>query len=152
LEVGDCEIILCGRPGANFAYHDQVRIVGEDITAPPLRISMKKNRIVEEARHENLCLLHDRVFLPIDFIDAVKRFGDFYALQTMQSIYFDDLWCMVPRRYSDAGLLLRDRRTLPVAMHRGASDATDLFAFAPRLLAASTQYGYVARSPLRYRA
>jgi hypothetical protein len=152
LEVGDREIILCGKPGANFAYHDHVRIVGEDITAPPLRIAMKKNRIVQEARYENLCILHDRVFLPIDFIDAIKRFGDFYALQTMQSIYFDDLWCMVPRRYSDAGLFLRNRRTLPVAMNRGPSDATDLLALAPSLLAASVQYGYAARNALRYRA
>jgi hypothetical protein len=33
------EILLCGRPAENFKYWSQVRIVGEDISAPPLKIS-----------------------------------------------------------------------------------------------------------------
>jgi hypothetical protein len=152
INVDEREIILCGRPGANFKYFEYVRIVGEEITAPPIQISAKKNRIAQEARYENLCMMHDRVFLPLDFIEAINKFGDLFGLQTMQAIYFDDLWCMVPRRYSDASVFLRDRRTLPIAKNRGSRDANDMIAFAPRLKAASDGYGYALRNPLRYKA
>ncbi len=104
LDVPRKEIILCGRPGANFLYWDQVRIVGEDIPAPPLRITLKKNRIAQEARYENLCILHDRVMLPRDFYAAVKAFGRCYPFTAFQSLYFDDRWNLIPRRYSDAGV------------------------------------------------
>lgn len=99
------EIILCGRPGDNFKYFDEVRIVGEDIPAPPVLISKKKNRIVDMAKYNNLCILHDRVFLPKDFYEVVKKFGDFYSYTTLQSLYFDDKYNLTPRRYSDYGFL-----------------------------------------------
>lgn len=95
------EIILCGRPGGNFKYWDQVKIVGEDITAPPVQISKKKNRIAEYASYANLCILHDRVFLPRDFVDAMQRYGDDYSIITLQSVYFDDYFNLCPFRYSD---------------------------------------------------
>ncbi|MEI8208886.1 MAG: hypothetical protein WCG16_06750, partial [Methylococcales bacterium] len=44
LDLPQKEILLCGRPGENFQYWNQVRIVGEDITAPPVQICAKKNR------------------------------------------------------------------------------------------------------------
>ncbi|MFH7439462.1 hypothetical protein RA269_28935, partial [Pseudomonas syringae pv. tagetis] len=43
------ELLLCGTPGSNFAYFDKVGIVGEDITAPPVQIGKKKNRLALEA-------------------------------------------------------------------------------------------------------
>lgn len=95
------EIILCGRPGENFRYWDQVKIVGEDIAAPPVQISKKKNRIVEHASYANLCILHDRVFLPSDFMDAMRKYGDGYSITTLQSAYFDDYYNLCPFRYSD---------------------------------------------------
>ena len=95
------EIILCGRPGENFKYWDQVKIVGEDITAPPVQISKKKNRIAEYASYANLCILHDRVFLPRDFMDAMQKYGDDYSITTLQSVYFDDYFNLCPFRYSD---------------------------------------------------
>lgn len=104
IDVPNKEIILCGRPGANFHYWDQVRIVGEDITAPPVQISRKKNRIAQEAKYDNLCIIHDRVFLPKDFMEAVRTFGNAYPLTCFQSIFFDDKWNFVPRRYSDFGV------------------------------------------------
>lgn len=95
------EIILCGRPGGNFRYWDSVKIVGEDIPAPPVRICRKKNCIAQNAKYENLCILHDRVFLPSDFIEAMKRYGDNYPVLTMQSLYFDDYKNRRFYRYSD---------------------------------------------------
>ena len=78
LNIPEKEIILCGRPGANFKYWQQVRIVGEDIPAPPVRICAKKNALAQAARFENICILHDRVFLPKDFYEGIQRFGDFF--------------------------------------------------------------------------
>lgn len=104
LDVPRKEIVLCGRPADNFHYWDQVRIVGEDITAPPVQICKKKNRLAQEAKYENLCIIHDRVFLPLSFMAAVREFGNAYPLTAFQSIFFDDKWNLVPRRYSDFGV------------------------------------------------
>jgi hypothetical protein len=113
LGIPEKEIILCGRPAANFKYWDHVRIVGEDITAPPIQICKKKNRIAESARYENLCILHDRVFLPLNFLQAIKQFGDLYPFIGFQSIYFDDLVNAAPRRYSDYGFISNSIAELP---------------------------------------
>lgn len=104
LDIPKKEILLCGRPGTNFKYLDKVRIVGEDITAPPVQITKKKNRLAQEAKYDNLCIIHDRVFLPKNFMESVRKFGNAYPLTGFQSIFFDDKLNMVPRRYSDFGM------------------------------------------------
>jgi len=101
LDIPNKEILLCGKPGSNFAYFDKVRIVGEDITAPPVQICKKKNRLAQEAKYDNLCILHDRVFLPKHFGEMVRRFGGRYPLMTLQSLFFDNRLNLHPRRYSD---------------------------------------------------
>ncbi|MDN6855934.1 hypothetical protein QO207_04970 [Pseudomonas sp. CAN2814] len=101
LPIPKKEILLCGRPSDSFLYWEHVRIVGEDITAPPLKICSKKNRLAEEAKYENLCIVHDRVFLPDNFQEAIQRFGNAYPLTAFQSLYFDDHTNFCLRRYSD---------------------------------------------------
>lgn len=101
LDIPQKEILLCGRPGDNFRYWDQVRIVGEDIPYPPVRICAKKNRLAQEAKYPNLCIMHDRVYLPKDFGKAVRRFGDFFGVSGFQSLYFGDRWNCSFTRYSD---------------------------------------------------
>lgn len=103
LDIPQKEILLCGRPGDNFRYWDQVRIVGEDIPYPPVRICAKKNRLAQEAKYPNLCIMHDRVYLPKDFGKAVRRFGDFFGVSGFQSLYFGDRWNCSFVRYSDYG-------------------------------------------------
>jgi hypothetical protein len=108
LDIPNKEILLCGMPGSNFAYFDQVRIVGEDITAPPVQICKKKNRLAQEAKYDNLCILHDRVFLPKHFGEMVRRFGGCFPLMTLQSLFFDNRLNLHPRRYSDYGFAEND--------------------------------------------
>jgi len=103
LNIPKHEIILCGRPGANFKYFSEVRIVGEDLSNPPVLIGKKKNRLAESAQYENLCILHDRVFLPLDFRKAVERFGDDYPIVGFQSLWVDDPYHLTVQRYSDYG-------------------------------------------------
>lgn len=101
LNVPRYEIILCGDPGEGFKFKDQVSIVGEDIPASPIHITRKKNVLAKAARYPNLCILHDRVLLPENFMQSVQRFGDDYPFTAFPSYWFADRWFAVPRRYSD---------------------------------------------------
>lgn len=105
LELGieDMEIILCGQPHKDFKYFDDVKIVGLDIPAPPVHITRKKNVIAKNATKNNLCIFHDRVLLPKNFLSAMKKYGDIYPLSTLQSVYFSDRYNLIPRKYSDFG-------------------------------------------------
>lgn len=103
LDIPEKEILLCGRPDKGFLYWDKVRIVGEDIPAPPIWITRKKNVLAQEAKYENLCILHDRVFLPSNFLETIRKFGDGFSFAGFQSLWFDDLYNLAPTRYSDYG-------------------------------------------------
>lgn len=103
LKLPTFEIIICGQPGENFKYLNQVKVIGENIPAPPIRITKKKNLIFQNAQYGNVCVLHDRVAFASNFLEAVTRHGDFYPLSTFQSIYFLDKFNIAPCRYSDIG-------------------------------------------------
>ena len=149
LKVKTKEILLCGRPGKNFAYFDQVRIVGEDITAPPVQICAKKNRLAQEAAHPNLCIIHDRVFLPANFDEVVREFGDYFPLTTMQSVFFDDRHNLVPRRYSDVGIShrVRGQSTRGILRDDVVEQPSE---FAPSVLALTELSGFHTANVLRY--
>jgi hypothetical protein len=149
LNVPTAEILLCGRPGANFKYFDKVRIVGEDIPAPPLRIGAKKNRLAREATHPNLCIIHDRVFLPKNFYEAVRQFGDFFPLTTMQSLWFDDYNNFVPSRYSDTGVTF-SLKTMPVAGLMRDNDVDAASVLSPSVFPLSERSGFYASNALKY--
>lgn len=149
LDVPQKEIVLCGRPGANFKYFDQVRIVGEDITAPPVKICAKKNRLVAEASHPNVCIIHDRVFLPTNFGEAVRSFGDFYPLTAFQSLWFDDRFNMVPRRYSDFGVSHRAKANPGKGIPRN-NDVDHPSVFAPGVLPLTEMSGFYVANVLRH--
>lgn len=148
LDIPRKEIILCGRPGENFKYWDQVRIVGEDITAPPVQICKKKNRIAQEATFENLCIIHDRVFLPSNFGEVVRGFGDCFPLTALQSLYFDDRHNFAIRRYSDAGVGLRLQSHLTEGVARG--DSLETSRYAPSVLTKIENTGFIFANAHRY--
>jgi hypothetical protein len=149
LGVPTFEILLCGRPANNFKYFDKVRIVGEDIPAPPLRIGEKKNRLASEAAHPNLCIIHDRVFLPKNFHEAVTKFGDFFPLTTMQSLWFDDYNNFVPSRYSDTGVTF-SLKTMPVAGLMRDNNVETPSILSPSVFPLSERSGYYAANALKY--
>jgi hypothetical protein len=149
LDVPEKEIILCGRPGANFKYWDNVRIVGEDITAPPVRICAKKNRLAQEAAYENLCIIHDRVFLPLSFYKAVRKFGDRFPFVAFQSLFFDDLYNAVPRRYSDFGAAPKVAAQAILGLMRN-NDAKTANPYAPAVFPVTEGAGFYAGNALRH--
>ncbi len=145
LDIPEKEIILCGRPGANFKYWQQVRIVGEDIPVPPVRICAKKNALAVAARFENICILHDRVFLPLDFYKGVQRFGDFFPFVALQSIFFADKHNFLPYRYSDYGQSLGRYSTV-----QGFNRSGKLSSIFPDNMAELEKNSYIYANPLRY--
>lgn len=147
LDIPNKEILLCGRPGENFRYFNQVRIVGEDITAPPVQICKKKNRLAQEARYNNLVILHDRVFLPSHFGDMVRRFGPRYPLMTLQSMFFDNVRSFGPRRYSDYAMAMGCIAKGLKGLHRESDTAVSI---APALFAEVESTGFCFASPMRY--
>jgi hypothetical protein len=147
LDIPNKEILLCGTPGANFRYLDQVRIVGEDITAPPVQICKKKNRLAQEARYNNLVILHDRVFLPLHFGEMVRRFGPRYPLMTLQSMFFDNVRNVGPRRYSDYAMAMGSIAQGLKGLHRHSEAAVSI---APALFAEVERTGFCFASPMRY--
>lgn len=144
------EIILCGRPGDNFKYWDKVRIVGEDIPAPPVQISRKKNRLLDAAKYNNVCILHDRVMLPTDFMERMKEFGDLYPFCTLQSIYFDDYNNLTPIRYSDCGMTHSLKGTPFIREAVARYDNQELLAFADNTFPIVEENGFLCANPLCY--
>jgi hypothetical protein len=149
LDIPKKEIILCGRPGDNFKYFEQVRIVGEDIKAPPVHITAKKNRIADEAKYGNLCIIHDRVYLPTNFIKAVRRFGDHYPLTAFQSLYFDDKYNFVLRRYSDFGIANKLGSQVIKGLFKDNA-VTASSQFSPHVFAVTEKAGFYSANALRY--
>lgn len=148
IDIPNKEILLCGIPGSNFAYFDQVRIIGEDITAPPVQICKKKNRLALEARYSNLVILHDRVFLPRHFGEMVRRFGPRYPLMSLQSMFFDNRVCMHPRRYSDHCMLMGELAQGVKGLHRSSGQSA---AIAPGIFSEIERTGFVFANCMRYR-
>lgn len=147
IDIPNKEILLCGTPGSNFAYFDQVRIVGEDITAPPVQICKKKNRLAQEARYGNLVILHDRVFLPKHFGGMVRRFGPRYPLMTLQSMFFDNRLSMHPRRYSDYGMAMGEIARGLTGLHRTSGKAVS---FSPSIFPEVERTGFCFANVMRY--
>ena len=143
------EIILCGKPGENFKYRENVRIVGEDIPAPPIQISKKKNLIIREAKYNNLCILHDRVMLPTDFILQMKRYGDYYSFTTLQSVYFDDYHNLVPIRYSDCGSIYFENGVFNVFAISENSDI-NISNYVKTLFGDIEKQHFICANPLNY--
>jgi len=145
LKVPEKEILLCGRPDKSFRYFDHVRIVGEDIPAPPVWITRKKNVLAQEARYENLCILHDRVFLPLDFMAVMQRFGDYYPFAGFQSLWFDDKLNLSPVRYSDYGCAEEDHHVNVVAINKQGQPSL----FRPELFTEIEKQNFKIANPLR---
>lgn len=79
------EIIICGDYQPK---HSSVKILSDveiisDIRAP---ITRKKNKIVSQAKFENLFILHDRYSLPLSWFKKMKEYGNFFELLIVPNI------------------------------------------------------------------
>lgn len=108
MDIPHKEIILCGNPHADFKYFQYVEVIDDGCDGETNHLTKKKNLLVENANFDNVCILHDRVFLPLNFFSAVTKFGDNYPLTSFQSFYFQDRHNFLPRKYSDFNTIAQD--------------------------------------------
>lgn len=83
--IPEFEIIVCGEYQSK---HPSVKLLSDveiisDIRAP---ITLKKNKIVNDAKFENLFILHDRYSLPFNWFKRMKDYGNYFELLIIPNI------------------------------------------------------------------
>lgn len=78
-KIPNYEILICG-PAPCQNLPSNVRIIDDspfyrDIRIP---ISKKKNCLIENARYNNLIIMHDRMFLPDNWYEQMKKHGNYF--------------------------------------------------------------------------
>lgn len=86
--ISECEIIVCGPYECEPSLECVVRVLDDvcldmDIRAP---IAAKKNRIIEAARFNNVCILHDRFLLPSDWHRRFEEYGNYFDLLNLRTV------------------------------------------------------------------
>lgn len=79
--IPNFEIIICGPYPTNQKIdYSKIRILNDVLNENDLRfpIPTKKNKIITIAKFENLCILHDRFSLPINWFKQMKNYGNFF--------------------------------------------------------------------------
>ncbi len=88
-EIPCYEVIICGPYPIPDEFSDVEIIVlddvllEEDLRAPT---PAKKNKIVKEAKYNNLCILHDRFILPQNWYSNFERYGNYFDVLCMPTI------------------------------------------------------------------
>lgn len=81
------EIVICG-PYENTQAYSQVTVLSDvaihdDIRAP---ISAKKNKIIQAATYNNLCIFHDRFYLPNDWFVRFQQYGNYFDFLNLPTV------------------------------------------------------------------
>ena len=74
--IPNYEIIIVGN--INLQNTDKIKVINFDENIKPYWITKKKNLIVENAKYENVVLMHDYIILDIDWYKGFLKFGDNY--------------------------------------------------------------------------
>jgi hypothetical protein len=92
-KIPEYEIIICGPSPFvenSFVKNNNIKIIRDvvlqdDIRAP---IAHKKNAIIKEAQYNNLCIMHDRYLLQLNWFENFERYGNYFdalCLKTLTS-------------------------------------------------------------------
>ena len=105
LPLKEWEVIICGTYNLPID-DDNVRYIHFTENDDKGWITKKKNLIAQAASHENLIILHDRYFVPSNFVEKMEEWGnDFELLGARQILYRSPLriyktriqdWMMTP--------------------------------------------------------
>lgn len=80
-EIPNLEIIICGKyENKELIEKYDLRIIDDVVLQNDLRIpiSHKKNKIINCAKHENICILHDRFLLPDKWYINMVEYGNYF--------------------------------------------------------------------------
>lgn len=109
LDLPAVEVIFCGPRPSGVPADPCVRAI--DLAAPEARgwISRKKNLLAAAARHERLCLLHDRYVVTPDWARALRALGPSLSVATFPQVWLADVDGRFPQRYADYQVLRQDQ-------------------------------------------
>ena len=96
-KIPEYQLIICGPSSLKSIFHTPIEIISDDDLSGRLRapITIKKNRIIQQAMYENILIQHDRI-----------RFSDnwFHSFQQHEGNYYEVLCPQIlddeTRRYS----------------------------------------------------
>lgn len=75
------EILICGPyPKNEKVDYTNIQIIDDVIIEGDTRfpIPAKKNKIISQAKYNNLCILHDRFSLPVDWFKNMANYGNYF--------------------------------------------------------------------------
>ena len=108
LDLAAVEVIVCGPSPGTLPDDSRIRRIDLERPEPRGWISRKKNLIVDAARHEHVCLLHDRYAITPALAQALRAGGAAGPVTTFPQVYYADLDRRHAIRYADYQLLLQD--------------------------------------------
>ncbi len=105
LDLPAIEVIFCGPRPERAPVDERVRAIDLEHPQPRGWITRKKNAFVAAARHENLCVLHDRFVITPAWAEALRAYGPCFSFLTFPQIFYADLDRRFPQRYADYQVL-----------------------------------------------
>ena len=104
------EVIVCGPLPDGLPDDPRIRHI--DLERPETRgwITRKKNLLVDTARYQKVCILHDRIVVPEEFFSAMERYGENFSVVTFPQVYYPDVSRTFMLRYPDYQVLLEAER------------------------------------------
>lgn len=91
LEIPDFEIIICGPyPCSDDNVEDKLIVLSDVVLENDTRAPtpVKKNKIIQQAKYNNICILHDRFTFHEEWYSNFKKYGnyfDFLCMPTMDT-------------------------------------------------------------------
>ncbi|OMO31695.1 hypothetical protein BH582_12160 [Vibrio sp. 10N.222.47.A9] len=87
-EIPKCEVIICGNVGEIENYsNDYVKLINFNEKDDLGWITRKKNIIVESAKYNNICILHDRYILSDNWFSGFNEYGGDYDVLSLPQVF-----------------------------------------------------------------
>ena len=125
--IKEYEIIICGPSPFNESeinVDDKIKVIDEihvdDIRAP---IGHKKNQIIQSAKYNNLCIMHDRFLLPDDWYKNMKSYGNYFDVLCLKTLSLNGERFGVDWMKFQYPLTSRFKLNKPLSYHQWHHDA-----------------------------
>jgi hypothetical protein len=105
LDLPAVEVVVCGPRPSGAPTDPRVRAIDLESPEPRGWITRKKNLVAGAARHENLCVLHDRFHVTPDWAAALTAYGPCFSVLTFPQRFQIDDDNRFGQRYADYQVL-----------------------------------------------
>lgn len=79
LKIPEYEVLICG-PSPSNILPDFVKVIDDSDCYNDIRIPIckKKNKIITNAKFNNLVIIHDRIMFPLDWYEKISKYGNYF--------------------------------------------------------------------------